>query len=125
MPQGDSALMVAFGNLVKSIKDFRAHLGEAEEDLTRFEACVTSFEAELDAVGVELGQMAANTRDEEGKYIYRGLMEVEQVIKKQIEDIRADTRITERVAQAMEDSLRELLQEQAALLMSFSPSMKQ
>lgn len=117
--------MVAFGNLVKTIKTFRAHLDEAETDLKDFETAVQNFESELEAVGVELGQMAASTRDEEGKYIFRGLMEVEKVIHKQIADIRADTRITEKVALAMEDSLQELLHEQGRLLAAFSPSPKQ
>src|SRR3989344_261560 len=125
MPLGESALMVAFENLVKSIKTFRALLGEAEADLKDFNVAVQGFEAELEAVGAELGQMVGATRDVEDKLIYRELMAAEKVMQKQIEEIRADGRISERVALAMETSLQELLSEQAALLMSFSSSMRQ
>jgi septal ring factor EnvC (AmiA/AmiB activator) len=119
IPQSQSALMVAFSNLQKFINDFRAHIDETEVDLAEFETAVDACQAQLEALEVELGQMAGGTSDESGKYMYRELMAAEKVIKKEIDEIRADRRITENVRTVMEESLQELLDQQAGLLASF------
>jgi len=117
--------MVTFARLVKLIRNLTTQLEEAKEDFSDFEQAIDACEAQLEALDVELGQLAGGTSDQLGKHLYTELMATEKMIKKEIEEIQADKSIAHDLRTTIEEGLLELLDHQTVLLTSFQTDSKQ